>query len=103
MLYFFSIFSIRLEESNSLISEQFLISDLIEAGYDIQYTGMNRSDVTKKTGEKEEKIIYTDLCYDHDFTEAELHMIIKLFKLNGRLFFTKKSFSLYWIYSQKRA
>lgn len=52
------------------------ISDLIEAGYDIQYTEVNRSHVNKKTGEKEENTIYTDLYYEHDFTEAELHMII---------------------------
>ena len=52
------------------------ISDLIEAGYNIQYTEVNRSYVNKKTGEKEENTIYTDLYYEHDFTEAELHMII---------------------------
>ena len=37
------------------------ISDLIEAGYNIQYTEVNRSYVNKKTGEKEENTIYTDL------------------------------------------
>ncbi len=52
------------------------ISDLLEAGYDIQYTEVNRSHVNPKTGEKEENTIYTDLYYEHDFTEAELHMII---------------------------
>jgi predicted DNA-binding transcriptional regulator YafY len=52
------------------------ISDLIDAGDDIQYTEVNRSHINKKTGEKEENTIYTDLYYEHDFTEAELHMII---------------------------
>ena len=50
--------------------------DLIEAGYDIQYTEVTRSQVNRRTGEKEENTIYTDLYYEHDFTEAELHMII---------------------------
>ncbi len=50
--------------------------DLIEAGYDIQYTEVTRSQVNKKTGEKEENTIYTDLYYEHDFTESELHMLI---------------------------
>jgi hypothetical protein len=52
------------------------ISDLIEAGYDIQYTEVNRTQVSRKTGEKEENTIYTDLYYEHDFTESELHMLI---------------------------
>ena len=50
--------------------------DLIEAGCDIQYTEVTRSQVNRKTGEKEENTIYTGLYYEHDFTEAELHMII---------------------------
>lgn len=50
--------------------------DLIEAGYDIQYTEVTRSQLNRKTGEKEDNTIYTDLYYEHDFTEAELHMII---------------------------
>ena len=50
--------------------------DLIEAGYEIQYTEVTRSQVNSRTGEKEENTIYTDLYYEHDFTEAELHMII---------------------------
>ena len=36
------------------------ISDLLEAGYDIQYTEVNRSHVNKKTGEKEENTICTE-------------------------------------------
>ena len=52
------------------------LEDLIRAGYDIQYTEVVRSRMDRKTGEKEENIIYTDLYYQHDFTEAELHMLI---------------------------
>ena len=63
-----------LEVNRSTIKRN--ISDLIEAGYDIQYTEVARSHVNKKTGEKDENFIYTDLYYEHDFTEAELHMII---------------------------
>ena len=40
--------------------------DLIEAGYDIQYTEVTRTHVNKKTGEKEENTIYTDLYYEHE-------------------------------------
>ena len=50
--------------------------DLIEAGYDIQYTEVTRTQLNRRTGEKEDNTIYTDLYYEHDFTEAELHMII---------------------------
>ena len=52
------------------------IEDLIDADYDIQYRKVVRSRVNKKTGEKEENEIYTDLYYEHDFTESELHMLI---------------------------
>ena len=52
------------------------IEDLIDADYDIQYRKVTRSTVNKKTGEKEENEIYTDLYYQHDFTESELHMLI---------------------------
>ncbi len=52
------------------------ITDLIDAGYDIQYTEVVRSHTDKKTGEKEENVIYTDLYYQHDFTESELRMLI---------------------------
>lgn len=52
------------------------ISDLIDAGYDIQYTEVVRSHTSKKTGEQEENVIYTDLYFEHDFTEPELHMLI---------------------------
>ena len=52
------------------------VTDLIDAGYDIQYTEVTRTHTDKRTGQKEENTIYTDLYYQHDFTEAELHMII---------------------------
>ena len=52
------------------------IGDLIEAGYDIQYTEVVRSQFNKLTGETEKNSIYTDLYYEHDFTEPELHMVI---------------------------
>ena len=52
------------------------IEELIRAGYDIQYTEIKRKSLNKKTGEEEENSIYTDLYYQHDFTEAELHMLI---------------------------
>jgi len=52
------------------------IEDLMDAGYSVQCTEVTRSHINKKTGEKEENTIYTDLYYEHDFTEAELHMLI---------------------------
>ena len=52
------------------------LEDLIDAGYDIQYTEVVRSHTDRKTGEKEENIILTDLFYQHDFTESELRMVI---------------------------
>ena len=52
------------------------ITDLIDAGYDIQCNEVVRSHIDKKTGEKEENVIYTDLYYQHDFTESELRMLI---------------------------
>ena len=52
------------------------IEDLIDAKYDIGYKEVRRYHTDKKTGEKEETFIYTDLYYEHDFTESELHMLI---------------------------
>ena len=52
------------------------ISDLIGADYDIMCKEVTRTHINKKTGEKEENTIYTDLYYEHDFTEPELHMLI---------------------------
>ena len=52
------------------------LSDLIDAGYGISYKEVTRYHTDRKTGEKEENTIYTDLYYEHDFTEPELHMLI---------------------------
>ena len=52
------------------------ITDLIDAGYDIQYTEVTRTHTDRKTGLKEENTIYTDLYFEHEFTEPELHMLI---------------------------
>ena len=52
------------------------LSDLIQAGYDIQFTEVVRTRKNIKTGETESNSIYTDLYYEHDFTESELHMLI---------------------------
>ena len=52
------------------------IEDLIDAKYDIGYREVRRYHTDKKTGEKEETFIYTDLYYEHDFSESELHMLI---------------------------
>ena len=52
------------------------IEDLVNAGYDIQYTEVVRKRRDPKTGFQEENTVWTDLYYQHDFTEAELHMII---------------------------
>ena len=52
------------------------ISDLIDAEYEIGYKPVTRTFVNKQTGEQEENTIYTDLYYEHEFTESELHMLI---------------------------
>ena len=52
------------------------LEDLIDARYPIEFREVSRSRRDPQTGEKEESIIYTDLYYDHDFTESELHMLI---------------------------
>ncbi|MBQ3278913.1 MAG: WYL domain-containing protein [Clostridia bacterium] len=52
------------------------IMDLIDAEYDIGYRTVTRSSVDRKTGKREETTIYTDLYYEHEFTESELHMLI---------------------------
>ena len=52
------------------------IEDLINAGYEIQYNEVVRKRTDKKTGEVVENSIYTDLHYQHEFTEPELHMLI---------------------------
>ena len=52
------------------------IADLIDAEYDIGYREVTRTHTDQKTGLREENTIYTDLYYQHDFTESELHMLI---------------------------
>lgn len=51
------------------------VSDLIDADYGIGYKEITRTHVNKD-GEKEENTIYTDLYYEHEFSESELHMLI---------------------------
>ena len=63
-----------LEVNRSTIKRN--LTDLLDAGYDIQYTEVVRSHKDTQTGEKEENVIYTDLYYQHDFTESELRMLI---------------------------
>lgn len=52
------------------------LTDLIDSGYPIQYDEVIRYHTDKATGEKEENVIYTNLYYEHDFTESELHILI---------------------------
>ena len=52
------------------------LADLIDAEYPIMYKEVSRTHIDKTTGMKEENIIYTDLYYEHDFSESELHMLI---------------------------
>lgn len=52
------------------------LAELIEAGYNIQFTEITRAQKNRKTGEIEENSIYTDIYYEHDFTEPELHFLI---------------------------
>jgi len=47
------------------------LEDLIEAGYPIMY-----DEYVRKAKDREENSIYTNLYYQHDFTESELHMLI---------------------------
>ena len=52
-----------------------LLTDLIDEGYDIDYTSVPRS-YTSDSGDREDSEILTDFYYIHDFTESELHMLI---------------------------
>ena len=52
------------------------VMDVIDAGFITGYRKITRYTVNKKTGEKEENTIYTDLYDEHDFAESELHMLI---------------------------
>lgn len=51
------------------------LMNLIEFGYDIEYTETVRT-VTNKKGEKEENIILSDFYLVRDFTDAELRLLI---------------------------
>ena len=52
------------------------VADLIDAEYGIGFKEITRTHTDKKTGQKEENTIYTDLYYEHEFSESELHMLI---------------------------
>lgn len=52
------------------------VMDLIDADIITGYKTITRYSVNKETGEKEENTIYTNLFYEHDFTEPEMHMLI---------------------------
>ena len=62
------------------------VMDLIDAGFITGYKTITRYSVNKETGAKEENIIYTNLYYEHDFAESELHMLEKLGELSGPYF-----------------
>ena len=52
------------------------LTELIDAGYNIQYKEITRLQKNKKNGTSEENLIYTDIYYEHDFTESELRLLI---------------------------
>ena len=52
------------------------LAELIEAGFSIQFKEITRLQKNRRTGEVEENSIYTDIHYEHDFTEAELRLLI---------------------------
>ena len=52
------------------------VMDLIDASIITGYQTITRYSTNKVTGEKEENTIYTNLYYEHDFTEPEMHMLI---------------------------
>ena len=52
------------------------LEELVDAGVSIQYKEVIRFHTNKKTGERAETTIYTDLYYEHEFTEPELLMLI---------------------------
>lgn len=52
------------------------VMELIDADIVTGYRTITRYTVNKETGEKEENVIYTDLYYEHEFTEPEMHMLI---------------------------
>lgn len=52
------------------------IMDLIDAGYDIEYTETVRMTPNKKTGEMEESYVWSDFYYENEFSNSELRMLI---------------------------
>lgn len=53
------------------------IADLMDAECGVECDNpIVRTFTDKATGEKEENVIYTDLYYEHDFEESEMHMLI---------------------------
>ena len=52
------------------------LMDLIDMGYEIEYTTITRMTVNKATGEKEESNILTGFYLIRDFTDSELRLLI---------------------------
>lgn len=52
------------------------IMDLIDAGYDIEYTETVRMTPNKKTGEMEESYVWSDFYYANEFSNSELRLLI---------------------------
>lgn len=52
------------------------LMDLLEFGYEIEYTETTRRVKNVKTGEWEENMILTDFYLVHDFTDGELRLLI---------------------------
>lgn len=52
------------------------LMDLLEFGYEIEYTETTRRVKNAKTGEWEENTILTDFYLVHDFTDGELRLLI---------------------------
>ena len=52
------------------------LADLIDAGYEIDFREVQRSQSVKGSDEKDDNTILTDFYYIHDFSEPELHMLI---------------------------
>ena len=52
------------------------LDNLIDMGFPIEYSGTVRMMPNQKTGELEENVKTSDYWYAHDFTEAELRLLI---------------------------
>lgn len=52
------------------------LMELIDLGYDIEYTEKERQKKNKESGEVEESTVYTDFYLVRDFTDSELRLII---------------------------